>query len=64
MINLALVLISIGSTLIIAFALIYIIKRLYEEWKVGFKEDVLFVLTFLIPLIFIAIGLVIYAIYK
>lgn len=64
MINLwmALMLIGIGGLVTgISFRMIIM---LYEDWKRGLKKDVLFYLTFLIPIIFMTIGVIIYAIYK
>ncbi|WP_436894734.1 hypothetical protein [Mammaliicoccus sciuri] len=64
MINLSITLMLTGLGGLIAGVSLHTIIRLYEEWKKGFKEDVLFVLTFLIPIILMAIGVTIYAIYK
>lgn len=49
---------------IVAGVSTYIVIELWEEWKAGFKKEVLFVLAFLIPIIFIAIGVVLFVTYK
>lgn len=64
MINLSITLMLIGLGGLITIVLLYTIIKLYEEWKKGFKKDVLFVLTYLIPVILIAVGAIIYVIYK
>lgn len=64
MINLSIALLLMGLSGIIAGVSLYTIITLYEEWKAGFKIDVFIVSTCLIPIILIAVGLVIYVIYK
>lgn len=64
MINLSITLMLIGVGGIVVGGLTYIVKELLEEWKAGFKKDVLFVLAFLIPGIFITIGAILFIIYK
>lgn len=64
MINLSITLILIGVGGIVVSGLTHIVKELWEEWEAGFKKEVLFVLSFLIPMIFIAIGLILFEIYK
>ena len=55
-------LIGVGG--IVVSGLTHIVKELWEEWEAGFKKEVLFVLAFLIPMIFIAIGVILFVIYK
>ncbi|WP_426393340.1 hypothetical protein [Mammaliicoccus sciuri] len=64
MINLSTILMIAGISGIVVFVLLYTIITLYQEWKAGFKIDVLIVVAFLIPIILIAVGAIIYAIYK
>lgn len=64
MIILSVILMLIGASAIIIVALTYTIIELLEEWRYGFKKDVLFALAILIPVILIAVGAIIYAIYK
>ena len=64
MINLSITLMLIGVGGLITGVSDHTIITLYEEWKAGFKKDVLFVLAFLIPMIFIAIGVILFVIYK
>ena len=64
MINLSMILMIAGASGLITIVSLYTIIKLYKEWKAGFKKDVLFVLVFLIPIILIAVGAIIYAIYK
>ena len=64
MINLSITLMLIGVGGIVVGGLTHIVKELWQEWKAGFKKDVLFVLAFLIPIIFIAIGVILFLIYK
>lgn len=64
MINLSMILMLIGASAVIIVALTCTIIKLLEEWRYGFKKDVLFTLAFLIPIILIAVGAIIYAIYK
>lgn len=64
MINLSITLMLIGLGGLIVGVSLHTIIRLYEEWKAGFKNEVLVLLAFLIPVIFITVGAIIYAIYK
>lgn len=64
MINLSMILMITGVSGIIIGVSLYTIITLYEEWKAGFKMDVFIVSVFLIPIILIAVGAIIYAIYK
>lgn len=64
MINLSMILMLTGVSGIVTGVSLYTIKALYEEWKAGFKKEVFMVLVFLIPMILIAVGVIIYAIYK
>lgn len=64
MINLSITLMLTGLGGLIAGVSLHTIIRLYEEWRYGFKKDVLFTLAILIPIILMAIGVTIYAIYK
>lgn len=64
MINLSITLMLTGVGGIVAGVSTYIVIELWEEWKAGFKKEVLFFLAFLIPIIFIAIGVVLFVTYK
>jgi len=64
MINLSMILMLIGLGGLVTGVSFRMIIMLYEDWKRGFKKDVLFYLAFLIPIIFMTIGVNIYAIYK
>lgn len=64
MINLSMILMIIGVSAVIIVVLTHTIIELLEEWRYGFKKDVLFALAILIPVILIAVGAIIYAIYK
>lgn len=64
MIKLSMILMLTGLSIFVVGGSLYIIKELYEEWKAGFKTDVVIVSMFLIPIILIVVGLVIYVIYK
>ena len=64
MFKLSITLMLIGVGGIVAGVLTHIVKELWEEWKAGFKTDVLFVLAFLIPMIFLAVGIILFVIYK
>ncbi|MEX5937414.1 hypothetical protein [Mammaliicoccus sciuri] len=64
MINLSMILMLIGVSGLITGVSLHTIITLYEEWKAGFKNEVLVLLVFLIPIILIAVGAIIYAIYK
>ena len=64
MINLSMILMIAGVSGLITGVSLHTIITLYKEWKAGFKKDVLFVLVILIPIIFIAIGVILFVIYK
>ncbi len=64
MINLSMALMIAGVSGIVVFVLLYTIITLYQEWKTGFKIDVLITVAFLMPIILIAVGAIIYATYK
>lgn len=64
MIDISMYLMIAGVSGIVVFVLLYTIITLYQEWKTGFKTDVLIAVAFLMPIILIAVGAIIYAIYK
>lgn len=64
MINLSMALMIAGVSGLITGVSLYTIITLYKEWKAGFKSEVLVLLAFLIPIILIAVGAIIYAVYK
>lgn len=64
MINLSITLMLIGVSGIVAGVSTYIVIELWEEWKAGFKKEVLIVLAFLIPIVLIAIGIILFVTYK
>ena len=55
---------SIGVGGIVAGGLNHIVTILWEAWKSGLKKEVLFTLAHLIPMIFIAITVILFVIYK
>lgn len=64
MIDLSMGLMIAGISGIVVFVLLYTIITLYQEWKAGFKIDVLIEVSFLMPIILVAVSAIIYAIYK
>lgn len=60
MINLSMLLMITGISGLITGVSLYTIITLYEEWKAGFKTDVIRVSVSLIPIILIAVGAIIY----
>lgn len=60
MINLSIALMLIGIGGLVTGVSLYTIITLYEEWKAGFKADVIIASVFLIPIILIAVGAIIY----
>lgn len=64
MINLSAILMLTGVSVLITGILVYMIIVLYEEWKNGFKAEVFMVLMWLIAVILIVVGVIIYVTYK
>ena len=64
MINLSIILMLTGLSIIVAGASLYIIKELYEEWKAGAKEEVVTVSMYSMAIILLAVGLFIYIMFK
>lgn len=64
MIDLSMILMIAGVSGLVAGVSVYTIIALYEEWKNGFKAEVFMTLTWLIAMMLIVVGAIIYVTYK